>query len=214
MSGYGVPFAAWYIPAGYGFRGPAGGGAYAGYDYGRTAAAGEYGAYAGYGAGYPVYPAYGAEHRLPQPATYKTLQEALELVRKAVEGEREDELFYDYLLSEAPTSEQKEIITRIRNDERKHRRMFQEIYRVLTGHAAVPGGGEAFEKPESYREGIRKALFGELAAMERYRIIRAGMPNRYYRDMVFEILTDEMKHAQLYNYILTQEMGHHPGGQA
>ena len=38
--------------------------------------------------------------------------------------------------------------------------------------------------------------------MEKYRIIRAGIPGKYYRDMVFEILTDELKHADKYNYIL------------
>ncbi|WP_438444964.1 WG repeat-containing protein [Gorillibacterium sp. sgz5001074] len=148
------------------------------------------------------------EVRRPQPASYKTLQEALVLVRKAIAGEREDELFYDYLISEAPTAEAKEIIGRIRDDERKHRRMYREIYRVLTGQPAPAGEGEEFEKPASYPEGLRKAFFGELAAMERYRDIRAGMPNRVFRDMVFEILTDELKHAQLYQYLMTL-----PGGR-
>ncbi|MMZ68336.1 hypothetical protein D1872_310140 [compost metagenome] len=60
-----------------------------------------------------------------------------------------------------------------------------------------------FEKPASYIDGVRKALFGELAAVERYRDIRAGLPDRYYRDMLFEIITDEIKHATKYNYLLT-----------
>jgi rubrerythrin len=145
--------------------------------------------------------------RSPVPASYKTLHEALELIRKAVAGEREDELFYDWLLAEAPTQEEKEIIAGIRDDERKHRRMFKEMYRVLTGHPAPEAAsGETFEKPATYRAGIRKALFGELSAVERYRNIRAGLPNRYFRDMVFEILTDELKHAQKYNYILTLQI--------
>ncbi|WP_242865178.1 Fe-S oxidoreductase [Clostridium botulinum] len=38
--------------------------------------------------------------------------------------------------------------------------------------------------------------------MEKYRKIRKGLPSRYYRDMVFEILTDEIKHAIKYNCIL------------
>ncbi len=39
--------------------------------------------------------------------------------------------------------------------------------------------------------------------MEKYREIRKGLPNRYHRDMVFEILTDEIKHAIKYNYIIS-----------
>ena len=38
------------------------------------------------------------------------LNKALEGIREAVQGEREDELFYDYLISIAPTSGEKEII--------------------------------------------------------------------------------------------------------
>lgn len=134
--------------------------------------------------------------------SYKSLQEALPLVKQAVTGEREDELFYDYLISVAPSEEEKKIIQSIRNDERKHNGMFRRIYQDYTGQSIVVPQDVTFEKPTSYIEGIRRALFGELGAVERYRDIRAGLPNRYYRDMVFEILTDELKHATKYNYIL------------
>ncbi|TVY02372.1 ferritin-like domain-containing protein [Cohnella terricola] len=135
--------------------------------------------------------------------SYKSLQDALVLIRKAVEGEREDELFYDYLISVAPSQEEKEIIQSIRDDERKHNRMFRSMYQDLTGQTITAPEEVAFEKPKSYADGIRRALFGELAAVERYRDIRAGLPDRYHRDMVFEIITDELKHAAKYNYILT-----------
>lgn len=141
-----------------------------------------------------------------QIPSYKSLQEALELIKQAVSGEREDELFYSYLIGIAPSAEDKAIIASIREDERKHNRMFRKIYKDLTGQTIMADGGESFEKPRSYIDGVRRALFGELAAMERYRDIRAGLPNRYYRDMVFEILTDELKHADKYNYILNLDL--------
>ena len=154
----------------------------------------------------PVMPCMGRGNSgLPQ--SYKSLEEALNLVKKAVEGEREDELFYDYLISKAPTQEEKDIITTIRNDEVKHNKMFREIYKYYTGVDIVSPQNEEFEHPKSYIDGIKKALFGELGAVERYRIIRAGIPDRYYRDMVFEILTDEQKHADKYNYILNLNRG-------
>lgn len=136
-----------------------------------------------------------------KPRTYKTLEEALELVERAVTGEKEDILFYNYLISEAPSREDKEIIAGIRDDEKKHYRMFRRIYEDFTGEAIEAPKDVDFEKPDTYVLGIRKAFFDELAAAEIYRDIIAGMPNRYYRDMVFEIMTDELEHADKYNYI-------------
>lgn len=133
---------------------------------------------------------------------YKTMEEALTLVKQAVQGEREDELFYDYLLSIAPTQEEKNIIASIRDDERKHNRYFREIYSFYTNQSIQTPMNVEFDRPKSYVDGIKKAKFGELSAVERYRDIRAGLPDEYYRDMVFEILTDELKHAHKYDYLL------------
>jgi predicted heme/steroid binding protein/rubrerythrin len=134
--------------------------------------------------------------------SYKTLNEALSLVKEAIQDKREDELLYDYLISVAPTEEEKDIIASIRDDERKHIKYFREIYAFYTGESVPSPSDGTFEKPQSYIAGIRKAKLGELGAVERYRDIRAGIPDSYYRDMVFEILTDELKHAHKYDYIL------------
>ncbi|OOM14236.1 ferritin family protein [Clostridium saccharobutylicum] len=145
------------------------------------------------------------EYKNNQMSNNQMLQMSIEGVRKAVKGEREDELFYDYLISEAPTNEEKDIITSIRDDERRHNRLFRRIYQDFTG-MEVPKNDEEekFEVPESYIDGIKKALFGELAAVERYRAIRRGLPREvFYRDILFDIITDELKHASKYNYLFT-----------
>lgn len=152
---------------------------------------------------YPGYPYYRGES---QEATYKSLEEALTLIEQAVSGEREDELFYDYLISVAPTQQEKDIISSIRDDERRHNKMFRMIYEAFTGRVIQTPTEVQFQKPQSFIEGVEKALMGELKAVEKYRIIRAGLPNRYYRDMVFEILTDELKHASKYNFIMNLDL--------
>ncbi|MFL0194806.1 DUF5661 family protein [Clostridium sp. WILCCON 0269] len=136
--------------------------------------------------------------------TQEAFKKALELIKEAVQGERSDELLYDYFISIAPTQEEKNIITSIRNDERNHRKWFREIYKHYTGKEIDSKDGKDFTRPASYIEGISKAVFGELGAMEKYRFIREGLPSRFYRDTVFRILTDEMKHATKYNYILNK----------
>lgn len=126
--------------------------------------------------------------------------EALQLIAESVGSEREDELFYDYLLSTAP-AEQKEIIASIRDDERKHVKMFRELYWQVTGQELPPPGEPSFERPANYCEGITRALFGELAAVERYRKILFGFEFLPYRNMITEIYTDELKHASKWNYL-------------
>lgn len=129
---------------------------------------------------------------------------ALNLIEEAVQGERADELLYDYLISIAPSQEEKDIIISIRDDERNHRKWYKDIYKYYTGQEIEATNGEEFVKPQSYIAGISKAIFGELGAMEKYRFIREGLPVRLFRDTVFRIITDEMKHATKYNYILSK----------
>lgn len=128
---------------------------------------------------------------------------ALSLIREAVQGEREDELKYNYLIENAPTQEERDIITSIRDDERLHRQWYRDIYKYYTNEEIESNNGEEFTEPNSYLDGIKSSIFGALSAMERYRIIREGLPSRFFRDIVLRILTDEMKHATKYNYILS-----------
>lgn len=124
----------------------------------------------------------------------------ISLIQQGIAGEREDELFYDYLISVAPTQQEKMVIESIRNDERKHRRMFRSIYSQLTGQSPYVGQEEGFQRPVNYLEGIEKALMGELKAFERYRTIYLNIRPEF-RDMIFEIMTDEIKHAGYYNWL-------------
>jgi rubrerythrin len=136
--------------------------------------------------------------------TQEAFDKALDLIEEAVQDERADELRYDYLISVAPTQEEKDIIASIRNDERNHRQWFREIYKYYTDKEIESKNGEEFVKPATYLDGISKAVFGELGALEKYRFIREGLPSRLYRDTIFRILTDEMKHATKYDYILSK----------
>lgn len=138
----------------------------------------------------------------PYNNNQEKLKEALSLIKSSVSGEKEDEMFYDYLISVAPTDKQKDIIVAIRDDERKHNKMFRNIYKDITGKDVVIEKEEKFVEPKSYIAGVEKALFGELSAVEKYRKIMADLPYTMYRDMLFEIITDEIKHAVKYNYIL------------
>ncbi|NLK50841.1 MAG: ferritin-like domain-containing protein [Syntrophomonadaceae bacterium] len=127
--------------------------------------------------------------------------EALQLIAESVNSEREDELFYDYLLSVAPAA-QKEIILAIRDDERKHNKLFRQLYWEVTGQEVPSAPEPTFEKPKTYCDGLTRALFGELAAVEKYRKILFGFEFLPYRNIITEIYTDELKHATKWNYLI------------
>ena len=132
-----------------------------------------------------------------------TLNQAIDLIRQSVAGEREDELFYDILIKQAPTEKQKEIITSIRNDERKHNKILRDLYYNFTGNI-IP---QDITKPSidpnlDYQQNLEKALFGELDAVVRYRKILGTMPSGNSYTLLMSIMTDELRHASKYNFLI------------
>ena len=142
-----------------------------------------------------------------QPNMYNdeiiTLNHAIELIRQSVRNEREDELFYDRLLEQAPTDKEKEIITSIRNDERKHNKILRDLYYNFTGqviqsYMSTP----SINATSSYKENLEKALFGELDAVVKYRKILGTMPSGNSYTLLMSIMTDELRHASKYNFLI------------
>jgi len=143
---------------------------------------------------------YPTQRFYPQQA----LDRSLELIKGALAGETEDQIFYEYLISVAPSQKDKEIIASIRDDEMKHYKMFRQMYCELTGMAVPEVEQEEFMKPRNYLEGLERALFGELGAVERYRQILFGLTERHQINMITEIITDELKHAAKYNFLYAE----------
>ena len=142
-----------------------------------------------------------------QPNMYNdeiiTLNQAIDLIRQSVRNEKEDELFYDRLLEQAPTDKEKEIITSIRNDERKHNKILRDLYYNFTGQViqadmSMPN----INNTSTYKENLEKALFGELDAVVKYRKILGTMPSGNSYTLLMSIMTDELRHASKYNFLI------------
>lgn len=134
----------------------------------------------------------------------QNLAGAIKLIEEAVAGENEDRLFYQYLINNAPSEEDKEIIRGIRENEITHFGLFRQIYSQLTGKMLPVPEDVTFEEPASYCEGIKKAIKGEQNAVIKYRKILFAMQNRVHINMLTEIITDEIRHGILYNLIYTK----------
>ncbi|WP_312112493.1 ferritin-like domain-containing protein [Brevibacillus reuszeri] len=158
----------------------------------------------GYWYGPYSYASYEPHVPVPQEQYEERMQTVLRLIQEAIENERHDELFYECLISAAPTEQEKQVITSIWDDECKHRSLFRQIYTQLTSkRVSISGQEEPFHKPASYLEGIENALMDELKAFEKYRVIYKYIPVQF-RDAIFEIMTDEMKHASYYNWLYSK----------
>lgn len=126
---------------------------------------------------------------------------ALRHLQEAVAGEAEDRRFYQYLIDNAPSNEDKEIITGIRDDEISHFGLFRQVYYQLTGQMLPPPQESVFVRPASYCEGIKRAIRGEQNAVRKYREILFALQDRVLINILTGIITDELRHGILYNYL-------------
>lgn len=138
------------------------------------------------------------------PMNKSMLNEALEMIKKSVMNELEDELFYTALINQAIDQEDKDIIMSIRDNEIKHNKILRDVYYSLTG-TSLPQPRLTNEiGAQTYIQNLKKALMGEIEAADKYRKILAAMPDKKNMLHILEILVDELRHADKYNYLLTK----------
>lgn len=134
-------------------------------------------------------------------------KEILDMIRDSVGDEKTDEAFYELILSQAPTEDDKNIIRDIQNDERKHNRLLRSLYKELTGVTLPEATAtEPMDMSKSYLQNLEKALMGELEAAKKYRKIMGEMPTDASYNVLMEIMVDELRHGNKYNYLITKEM--------
>lgn len=156
-------------------------------------------------AGRPAVPAMAAQQPDLKIFSFpENLQGALSLIGQAVAGEAEDRQFYTWLIEHAPSSEDKQIISGIRDNEIGHYALFKQIYYELTGVEVTQTQGEQFTPPAGYCAGLSKALLGEQNAVQKYRKILYAMETRIHINMLTEIITDEIRHGILYSYLYSK----------
>ena len=133
-----------------------------------------------------------------------SLSEALELIRKSIADEKQDEIFYSALIEKAPDDNAKNIIVDIRDDEKKHNEILRFIYSNITGEVFndINNNENKINEEITYAQDLENALFGELDAVKKYRKIMGAMPSSKMQTLIMSILTDELRHANKYNYLI------------
>ena len=133
------------------------------------------------------------------------LKEAIVIMRKLIEEKKEKNKFYDLLLSLTNKEEDIKIIKDIMEDELKHNKLLKKIYYELTGNNLKEDRLNKFEDNMlNYKRNLEKGLKKELEETEKYRKIMSAMPDRRKTLSVMEILTDKLRHASWYNYLIAK----------
>ena len=138
----------------------------------------------------------------------ENLSNAIALIQNTLIDEEEEYIFYTYMSEIAPSEEEMQMITGIRNDEISHHHLFSKIYQDITETKAIQLNINRFVRPASYCEGLKRALLAEQQGIENSRQILYAMQTRIHINMMTEILEDEIRHATLFNYMYTKNDCH------
>jgi len=153
--------------------------------------------------GMPEYNYRSTEERQQNDPEIITLNQAIMLIRKSIGDEKEDEMFYETIIRQAPTDKEKNIIRSIRDDERRHNQILRKLYFEFTGQMLPPDQiMQEASNNNDYKANLEKALFGELEAVVKYRKILGTMPSGNPYTLIMSIMTDELRHASKYNFLI------------
>ena len=123
-------------------------------------------------------------------------QKVLEILQSAWEGERENEAYISKLVKLAKDPGDKETLRLLNMDEHKHVKYFAEIYKKLSDEK-ISQRIQIPQRPISwdlYTE-LEKFIYKCTENVEFYRRIYFGFSDPDIRDMLFEIITDEINMA-------------------
>lgn len=121
--------------------------------------------------------------------------EILDLILEAIEQENEDSKYYKELLKLVENDKDKEAIRKIYLDDKKHFKIFSEIYKSLTGKEPI-FEDEEIEIDDTLLEELEDSIEQKLENVELYRLILSSFLDVGIRDLIYEIITDEQGHAQ------------------
>lgn len=123
---------------------------------------------------------------------------------KAINDEASAVQFYDVLEEMAPIPF-RDFVSHAKNDEMMHVRLFSQLYRKLTG--TEPSVWVENTQFSSYKKGLEIAFRRELEAAELYRDMYLSTRVPEIRDTLFKTMTDEMEHAQRFQFLysITQQ---------
>ena len=138
---------------------------------------------------------------LTSATDYETIKEML---ADAIDDKAEDYAKYLYVAEAVGNGEEAELIKTVAYNDYKNQRLFEEIYKALTGETPEPPPVQPRNFDSDLGRIIHDGFFEKLEQIEMFREIMAAFENNCIRDILFEIISDDRSHAMIFNYILTK----------
>ncbi|WP_027702131.1 hypothetical protein [Metaclostridioides mangenotii] len=146
------------------------------------------------------------------------LQNSINLIQDTINSMEQDLLLYNWLSDKMPISVFQtlpspnaeelydiiEIVESLENDNINNSNLLKEIYYQLTGTHANIEQGFYFVPPRDLFTGIYDSIVKTTRYVKQLRLIMFGLPNYYYRDALFSIISDELNHGTLLNYVYSK----------
>nr|WP_312214129.1 hypothetical protein [Clostridioides sp.] len=146
------------------------------------------------------------------------LQNSIDLIEDAINYMEQDLHLYNWITERIPISvfqtlpspnaeeiyDILEILEQIRNDLVNNSNLLKEIYYELTGTYANLDQGYYFVPPRDLFTGIYSAIMKTTKYVKLFETIMFGLPNFYYRDKLFSIISDELNNGTLLNYVFSK----------
>lgn len=128
----------------------------------------------------------------------------LTMMDEALLSEEEGYQYYRKLQNMINDSQDKEVVRHISLDEMKHKRMIEDLYNKISGVKAPYLKPEEPKLSRNISAELSKSILNEYDEAEFYRRLLLMLKDPEYRDMLFEILTDEQAHGGKLNYLYSK----------
>lgn len=149
------------------------------------------------------------------------LQNSINLIQDTINTMEQDLLYYNWLRDEQTISKLQtldilpspnveelydilEIIETLKNDSINNINLLKEIFYQLTGTYANVEQDFNFVPPRDLSTGIYSIIVKSTEYVKQLRVIMFGLPNFYYRDALFSIISDKLNHGTLLNYVYSR----------
>nr|WP_317359314.1 ferritin-like domain-containing protein [uncultured Tyzzerella sp.] len=128
----------------------------------------------------------------------------IEALEDAIENQQENSIYYEKLYNIVTNEKDKDILRQISLDEMKYKKIFMDIYKMLTGkEAKIRENYEDIDIDDSLGEELFDSIEEQLEDVEFYRMLMSLFADLPVRDMIYEIIVGKQKNSQrlsnLYN---------------
>lgn len=132
-------------------------------------------------------------------------EEAVNQIKRMERREKENQLFYDSMIRNAPTESEKKILREIKEDGKKHIQILNDLYYKFTNRRLNSEDIKSLPEEKaklSYREQLLRALNNQLEDVVTNRRILGAMPDNESYTLMMAIMTDNLRNASRFNYLI------------